>query len=127
MKISGFTVLELTGCDLLYIERHGDSGRLYNNVYRCTCTMSSCQQIELLELDVWRNDPMQLCSQEEDRLYPPRFTIEVSGEAAVQSSEVLVSFTGIEERFAGKMRTKVSLPYIQQQGHCNRDIHRDAQ
>ena len=59
-------------------------------------------------MDVWHSDTPEMIGAD----YPPRFTIEASGEGASQPSWIEVSFTGVEERCQDKLRTTVSLPLI---------------
>lgn len=71
-----------------------------------------CQMIEAHEVDFWDRDAEQLELMEERRMYPPRFTVCVTGSSATGPSSLQVKFAGSQQ----KLNTEIMLPYVRREG-----------
>ena len=71
-------------------------------------------QIQAAEVDVWTIDPSHF-DINSMKSYPPRFTIEVSGEGATEASWVEVSFSGVNDHH--KLNTSLPLPLVNRTSH----------
>ena len=67
-----------------------------------------------MDVDFWTLEWKELELMHSQKMYPPRFMIEVSGEAAVQASHVDVSFTGVDDGYLSDVNTCIPLPLPQQ-------------
>ena len=70
--------------------------------------------IDAQEVDFWGRDAEQLKLMAERRMYPPRFTVCVTGSSATGPSSLQVKFAGSQQ----KLNTEIMLPYIQREGIC---------
>ena len=70
-------------------------------------------QIQAAEVDSWIISPSHFDIN--SMKYPPRFTIEVSGEGATEASCVEVSFTGVNDHH--KLNTSIPLPLVNRTSH----------
>lgn len=66
-------------------------------------------QITPSEVEFWNKEEEEMELMHIAKEYPPRFTIEVSGEQAVDGSCVKVTFTGVDEHYLGSMKTRIPL------------------
>lgn len=56
-------------------------------------------QIYAKDVDFWGIDYSQLCMMEAEKLYPPRFMIDVCGTDALCTSQIWVNFSGMTNEF----------------------------
>ena len=68
--------------------------------------------IEAHEVDFWDRDPEQLELMEKRRMYPPHFTVCVTGSSATGPSSLQVKFVGSRQ----KLNTEIMLPYVRREG-----------
>ena len=74
--------------------------------------LHSFKVIGACEIDFWERDAEQLELMEEKRMYPPRFTVCVTGSSATGPSSLQVKFAGSQQ----KLNTEIMLPYAQREG-----------
>lgn len=74
-------------------------------------------QITPNDVEFWNKEVEVMESMHDTKEYPPKLTIEVSGEQAVHESEVKVTFTGVDDLYVGNINTHISLLHPQAPMH----------
>ena len=60
-------------------------------------------QIYAKDIDFWEIEPSELEQMESEKLYPPRFVIDVCGTQALTTSQVWVYFSGMTNEFKSEL------------------------
>lgn len=78
---------------------NGCTPQIQNIVY----SHSNPIQIYAKDVDFWEIEPSELEQMESEKLYPPRFVIDVCGTQALTTSQVWVYFSGMTNEFKSEL------------------------